>query len=143
MANPGFPWPTDSQLESVRLTITPGSYNMGAPWTGHQGWVQFPGKLLCGDALVEGQKGAMPLAAEWVDASGAMHRLHPDPGGTGKLSHLQVREAKDGDAFGLQAVRVEGDGPARGRKLTYHVYWQAGEDGALDRAFDMFAGFES
>lgn len=137
MASGGFPWP-DRALDSVALQISSPTFAGGTPWKGHSGWVQFAGSLLCGDTLQAGPD-KVPLAGEWIDAAGAMHRLHAGPAGQPKLT--TVTEAATGEAFGVEEITVFGGKAAAQRRLTYRVFWREGALGALDRAFDMFAGF--
>lgn len=138
MASDGFPWPVRS-LDSIVLQISSPTFVGGTPWKGNSGWVQFAGSLLCGDTLQAGPD-KVPLAGEWIDATGAMHRLHA--GRTGELNLTTVTETATGEEFGAQEITVFGGKPVERRRLTYRVFWREGGSGALDRAFDMFAGFE-
>ena len=138
MTSGEFPWP-NLALDSAVLKVSSPQFAGGEPWAGHAGWVQFAGHLLCGDVLERGP-GSVPLGGEWTDADGAMHRLHTAI--AGDLIHVTVIEGLSGEAFGAQTITVFGGVPAGLRRLTYRIFWREGNDGSLDRAFDMFAGFD-
>lgn len=139
MAEATFDWP-DTSLTEVRLTFDgPRPYIEGAPWEGKEGWVQFAAKVICAKCL-EAREG-LPLMAEWIDGS-AMHRIYPDPAGNGGWVQLSVTEG-EGAAFLRQEQRVLGNKTPDNAALLYHIYWQDHGDGAIDRAFDMFAGFDA
>lgn len=142
MGAPTFAWP-ETELKPVDLE-TSGSepFGAGTPWAGKPGWVQFASQVLLAGSC-DGQEAFGPvLMAEWVEGDGKMHRIFPDPAGGGGLVHRHVREIAGGQSWLRQRVTILGGGKATSRKLIYHVYWSKGQDGALDRMFDMFAGFD-
>lgn len=143
MTGSDFRWP-DVDLERVHLApFEPQSFSSGTPWTGKQGWVQFAPVVRLANDCCENASPGLLLGAEWTENDGTMHRIYPDPSGSGGLMHLCVREAADGEEWLRQRVTVLGDGAAKGRELVYNVYWTTGdEDGAINRVFDMFAGFD-
>ena len=143
MAGLDYPWP-DPQLEPVCLApFKAEPFVSGAPWASHPGWVQFASEVRLSEACIGGSGTGALLTAEWVEEDGAMHRIYADPSGGGGLVHLGVCEAAAGEQWLRQKIRVLGSDKGSGRRLLYHVYWTTGaSDGAIERAFDMFAEFE-
>lgn len=141
MAGDLSPWP-ESVLEPAGITIEVSKPSAdGTPWAGMQGWVQLASKVLLTKDCQEADGWGSVLMAEWLEEDGAMHRIYPDPAGSGGLIALCVRPGGDDRSYLRQRLTVTGSRQVQGRSLQYHVYWHEGEDGALDRAFDMFAGF--
>lgn len=137
-----FAWP-ETKFEEIDLETSGAEpFSSGAPWARKPGWVQFASQVLLA-ADCEGREAFGPvLMAEWVEGDGSMHRIFPDPAGGGGLVHRHVREIAGGQSWLRQRVTILGSGKAARRKLVYHVYWSKGQDGALGRMFDMFAGFD-
>ncbi len=141
MAGDLSPWPEpvlEKTAIDIEVTIP---FAGGDPWAGKQGWVQFASDVLLTGECKHDAGSSSVLMAEWVEEDGVMHRIYPDPAGSGELVELCVRPGGEDRSYLRQRLTVTGSRHVKGRSLQYHVYWQEGEDGALDRAFDMFAGF--
>lgn len=144
LADDVFPAP---DLKDVWLQVTPAMMQAGEfPFWGCAGWARFTRKVVLTDTKPHDETtfGEL-LSAEWVDEHKHSCRLEFNPRGRGQFSIFSIEESASAIAGYRRAWRetivIEGDGPAVGRKLTYHVYLAEGDDGEVYRWSDAFRGW--
>lgn len=142
-------WPDPLAGETPTLTpvaltvdVSEALYTDDGCYCGEDGWVRFTKGVRLTQSLTAAaakELGTL-LYAEWVDDAGTFWRIAPDPAAPGMFKKFAFREAA-GDQYFRESITVFGDSPAQDLLLKFHVYWTNPDDGAVARAFDVFAGF--
>lgn len=122
--------------------------NDSSAFLGKVGWARYQKKVVMIEELrsfteVEIKNLGAVLNAEWVE-NHSYFRAFPNRISPNQLAQVQVTENMDGngDAYLRQIVTIVGDGTVEHRRLNYHLFWGAGNDGMIARDFDAFVGFE-
>lgn len=118
------------------------------PFWGRAGWARFTRKVVLTDPRPQDEGGlGRLLSAEWVDEHNRSSRIEFDPLSAGELAIFTLEEKEtqspECEPAWREVVIIDGDGPAVGRKLIYHVYLAERDDGEVYRLCDAFRGWEA